>query len=349
MTALASTSPRALPAPFLTAALAACAAAFAPAQSVTYTARNGGNLVASGALVGGPFIHHTFLTPVPTHDPIAVSDPGGGGLPASNATAQFDATATSTGFSLVFAGTADRGGPPAVIVALVDCRDQWQFTITTAMRFTLNASLTAASTEATVPPCHFTFQTFGGGAAIVPDPGSPPAPYQQTLSAPGSVAVAASGTMLPGTYLVNVFGRSEGTTWPYAGSFTTSLALTFQPAATVATRTAFGNPSSYTCTLPVLGQTWHANVDVGSTSHTFAMVFASLAPAQVPAGPGFTVLLGGPVLEFLPITAGPQAAYSLALPATPSLAGAQLFTQALHFGGAPSLLLSNAKDLTLGF
>jgi hypothetical protein len=128
-----------------------------------------------------------------------------------------------------------------------------------------------------------------------------------------------------------------------------SVTLSLEPPATVTPRTASGNPDSYTGGLPLLGQTWTAAVDVGLTGHAFALVFASLAPANVPVGPGFTVLIGGPVLEFLPFAAGPHAAYALTIPATASLAGAQLFTQALHVGGPPTLLLSNALDLTLGF
>ena len=134
-----------------------------------------------------------------------------------------------------------------------------------------------------------------------------------------------------------------------AGGFAHSLTITFEPAATAIARPAFGNPNSYAWAVPLLGQTWNATVDVGSTGHLFAIVFASTSPGNLSLGPGFTVLLGGPMAEFLPIAAGPQAAYALALPANATLAGFQLSTQALHFGGASSLLLSNAQDLTLGF
>jgi hypothetical protein len=335
--------------PFLAAVLATFVAAFAPSQGMTYTARNGGNLVGCGALVGGPSIHHPFLTPVATNDSIAVTDPGGGGFPASHASAQFDTAPTPTSLTLAFSGNAHRGAPQSIIVALADCRDSWEFTLATPHRFTMTASLAVGSTEATTHPCHLTFTPFGGGAAIVPDTGSPTAPYQHTLTAPGSLTVAASGTMLPGQYWVNLFGRAEGATWPFTGSFTASFTLTLQPAATAVARGAFGNPNSYTCSAPLLGQTWNAAVDVSQTGHGFAMVFASLSPAHLPIASGFTVLLGGPVVEFLPITAGPQAAYSMVLPATPSLAGAMVFTQALHLGTNPVLKLSNSRDLTLGF
>jgi hypothetical protein len=54
------------------------------------------------------------------------------------------------------------------------------------------------------------------------------------------------------------------------------------------------------------------------------------------------------VFEFLPVAPGPQATYTVPIPATAALAGARLFTQAVHFGGPPTLLFSNALDLTFG-
>lgn len=336
--------PRVAATPLLVPALAALAAALAPAQSVNYTWRNGANMGACGALVGGPFAIHSFLTPVSNSDSISLNDPGTATAPPSTATAQFDAVATQNVFSIAVAGTSSRGGPPAIIAAVTDGRDNWQFTITAAMRFTLNASLSAASTEATVPTQHFTF----GGSGIVPDLGAPAPPYQRSLNAPGSVSLAATGTLMPGTYGVTVFGRAEGTTFPYSGSYANSLTLTLQPAATVTTRTAVGNPNAYSGDAPLLGQTWHANVDLAPTGHAFSIVYASLSPAQLALGPGLTLLIAPPVVEFLPIAAGPQAIYTFFMPANPALAGFQLSTQALLFGGAPSFALSNALDLTLG-
>jgi hypothetical protein len=60
------------------------------------------------------------------------------------------------------------------------------------------------------------------------------------------------------------------------------------------------------------------------------------------------VLIDAPVFEFLPVAPGPQATYTVPIPATAALAGARLFTQAVHFGGPPTLLFSNALDLTFG-
>lgn len=323
------------------------AAAFASAQGITYASRIGDNLVYCGPLPITGVSHH-FATPVSTSDPIAVSHPGGAGFPASAATAQFDAVATATSLSLAVAGTATRGAPANAVWAVADGRDDWTFTIAAPMRFSLTASLSTASTESTVPTSHFTF----AGGTIVPDAGSALPPYQQSLNVPGTTGLTASGVMLPGTYSLRIFGRAEGTTFPFTGSFNNSIALSLQPtaAATVTTRTAAGNANSYSSGIPILGQTWNAAVDVGMTGHAFAVVFASLAPTNLPLGPGLTLLIDAPLAEFLPIAAGsPQVVYFFNLPANASLAGFQLFTQALHFGGAPSLVLSNALDLTLGF
>lgn len=338
-----------LPAATFATALAIATTAYSPAQAVVYTSRNGANLASCGPLFG-PSVLHRFLTPTATNDSLAVSDPGGttGSIvwSSSAATARLTATAAASGLSLAVNGGITRGSMPGFgIWTLADTRDEWVFTISAPTRFTLQATLTTASSEATVPPSHFTF----GGLGLVPDPGSPPPPYQRTLNVPGTVTLAASGTLMPGTYLAMLFGRAEGTTYPFTGSYDNTMVVTFQPAAVATARQAFGNPNSYTCSAPVLGQTWNASVDVGATGHALAVVFAAVSPANVPVSPGFTVLLGAPVFEFLPVAAGPVAAYTLAMPMDPTLAGFQLSTQAVHVGGSPPLLLSNAQDLTLGF
>lgn len=318
-------------------------AGLAPAQFVTYTARAGGNLAVSGPL-GGPVLNHSFTTFAPVSDPLAVSEPGGPTWGASAASAQFDVVATATGISLAVSGTAMRNAPQAAVWATADGRDNWQFTIGAPMRFTFAVSLQAASSEPTVPPQYFLF-----AGPIVPDAGSPAAPYGQTLTAPGTVSINASGILMPGIYVISLLGRADGTTWPYAGSYSHSMVLTMQPVATAPARAATGNPNSYTCGVPLLGQTWQAAVDLTLTGHAFAVVWASFAPAQTPLGPGLTLLIAPPLVEFLPIQGGPVANYALAIPANPTLAGFQLFTQALHFGGPPTFALSNARDLTLGF
>lgn len=341
-------SPSALPTALL--ALALCGAAVsAPAQGATYTFRNGVNTAYCGAVVGGPGFLNRFLTPAPSNDAIAVTDPGGVGFAASDASAQLTALPTANGIALALAGQAHRTAPPSAINAAAAAQDDWTFSIAQPVRFTLVATLSAASTESTVPPSHFTFAAAGGGAAIVPDPASPSLPYQATLSAPGSLSLVASGTLLPGDYFIHIFGRAEGTTFPFTGSYNNSLTLTLASVAATAARQAAGNPNSYTCSLPLLGQTWNAAVDVGSTGHGFAAVVASLTPGNQQIAPGVTALVGGAVVPFLPIASGPIASYSLALPANPAFAGLAIFTQAIHFGTLPTLLMSNACDLTLGF
>lgn len=349
MTPSSSTAPsaRAAATPVLALALVALGAAAAtlPAQSVLYTQRNGAALAGCGQLVGGPSVFHRFLTPDPTNDSISVTDPGGSGLPASAAAAQLIATPTGAGISLHLAGSAQRTAPAGTsITAVADTRDDWQFTLTAPMRFALTVALGTTSSTASMPTSHFTF-----AGAIVPDPGAPALPYQHTLQAPGSFALSTTGTLLPGPYWITLFGRAESQLSPFSMSFAHTLTLTLRPASQATSRQASGNPNSYSSGLPVLGQLWQAAVDVGLTGHTLAVVFASLAPGQVPMGPGRTLLLGGGAVQFLPIAPGPVAVYSFAMPASPSFAGLQVFTQAVHFGGAPDFLLSNSRDLTLGF
>lgn len=329
---------------FALLAVLAVAAAI-PAQVVDYTARNGGNLATCGPLGAGPIVHHTFLTTAPVADPISVADPGGGSTPASSAFAQFTSAATQTSLDVAVVGSASRGAPAGTVTALADGRDSWQLTILVPTRFALTAALAATSTETTVPPQHFAFT----GGVITPDPGSPPPPYQHTLTTSGAFNLQANGLLAPGTYTFTLFGRAEGTTFPFSGSYAHALSLALFPAAAIVARAAPGNANSFTGNRPVLGQSWQASVDVGSTGHAFALVFAATAPAQIPLPNGLTVLLGGPVFELLPLAPGPLAAYTLPLPHTPALAGARLYTQALHVGGAPALLATNALDLTLGF
>jgi hypothetical protein len=126
-------------------------------------------------------------------------------------------------------------------------------------------------------------------------------------------------------------------------------------------RNAGANPDSLTCTLPVLGETWQANVDLSTTGHPFALLNGYLREAEIPL-PGGQVLLGrglkilrrpgAPVprgVLLLGSASGPNASFSLNLPLDPALIGTHLTIQAMHFGNAQPFALSNAQDLVLGF
>ena len=75
--------------------------------------------------------------------------------------------------------------------ATADARDQWTFTISTAVHYTLNVSLSATSNEPVVSACNYFF----AGGVITPDPGSTPPPYTAALSAPGTITRTLSGTL----------------------------------------------------------------------------------------------------------------------------------------------------------
>ncbi|TAJ04395.1 MAG: hypothetical protein EPO68_16975 [Planctomycetota bacterium] len=319
----------------------------------TFVSRNGGNLVGCGP-TGGPSIWHTFATPTPTSDSIAVSDPGNllGSVVwgASMAASQLDALPSPNGLALAASGTVSRDALPPLgfgTAALADARDDWSFTLSEPVHFTLNVSLSATSTEAVVAGASFFFV----GTSITPDAGSPPAPYSAALSAPGTFTLTTSGTLGPGLYLVNMQNRADSVfnSWPFSGSYQSSFTLALQPLAHATTRNVAPNPLSYTASAPILGQAWSGNVDLALTGHSFAQIFASFAAAQLPLASGQVLLINPPFFELTPPLPGPLATFSTALPGDPALAGIFLATQALHSGGAPSFALSNAVDLTLGF
>ena len=123
--------------------------------------------------------------------------------------------------------------------------------------------------------------------------------------------------------------------------------------ATASFRNAGTNPASYTATnLPVLGTTYLAQVDCGGTTgHTFALLAGYGVPLTFTLGAGQTALVDPSGPEFLnfPMASGPVATIHVSIPPDPAYAGAQVFTQAAHFGGPVPFALSNAQDLTIGY
>ncbi len=109
------------------------------------------------------------------------------------------------------------------------------------------------------------------------------------------------------------------------------------------------NPFSYTAGPPVVGEPWLGVVDVGSTGHSFAQIFAFASPATLPLAGGQVVLGGGAILFRLPITAGPLALFQSTIPNDCSLVGRIAYTQAVHFLGTTPFALSNAQDLRVGY
>jgi len=119
--------------------------------------------------------------------------------------------------------------------------------------------------------------------------------------------------------------------------------------ATVATRNQGSNPNSYSAGLPILGSTWTGNVDLTTTGHSMALVFAFDSTASLTLGGGQALLLGGNNLFTFPIASGPQATISASIPTQTDLVGMTIYTQALHLGGQTPFALSNAQDLTVGY
>ena len=241
----------------------ACAAPSAAAQVVTYPWHNGANSATCGPL-GGPSSTHFFPDLVTTHDSIALSDPGGPQWSASDANSSLHAVLGPNGISLSNSGSANRD--PLLVFgtwATADARDNWQFNLSAPTRFTLSVSLNATSSESAAGPQTFFFV----GTQILPDPGSPPAPYSSAVYGTGSFTLAASGTLGPGTYLVSLAGRTEGTSFPFSGSYDNSLLLALDCG--VATSYCTAKPNSLGC-IPAISCSGQASSTAPSGFTLFA-------------------------------------------------------------------------------
>jgi hypothetical protein len=120
-----------------------------------------------------------------------------------------------------------------------------------------------------------------------------------------------------------------------------------QTPAAATVRNAFTNPVSLSSTLPILGSTWTATVDLAQTGHTNAILVARTTATTVPLGSGQAVLCGGAKLYSASAT-GPEAVFTNAIPNDLALCGFTLCVQAAHLGGVAPFALSNALDLQVG-
>ncbi len=135
------------------------------------------------------------------------------------------------------------------------------------------------------------------------------------------------------------------------GTSVRALRSSCQVAAAVATRNSGSNPQSYEAGLAVLGSTWTATVDLTTTGHSFAVLFAFDGAADLTLNGGQHLLcanLGGHGKLVRLVQPGPVATFSFAVPNSASLCGFSLCTQAAHLGGVVPFALSNAQDLVLG-
>lgn len=143
----------------------------------------------------------------------------------------------------------------------------------------------------------------------------------------------------------------EDGTLVVAGIGTNVLALrsSCQIAASTTVRDAPPNPASLTGTLPILGSTWTATVDLTTTGHALAALLVYGGPLDVPLAGGQRVLcdVTTPLLLSL-AQPGPTATFTAPIPNDPTLCGRAVCAQAAHVGGVTPFALSNALDLVLG-
>jgi len=129
----------------------------------------------------------------------------------------------------------------------------------------------------------------------------------------------------------------------------------YKPYGTAFVRNPGPNPESYTApSWPDLGSPFSLQVDLGgTTNHSFAMLVAYTEPLTLVLGGGQVLLVDptsfGGELTGMPWLPGPQAQFSFLLPLDYTLAGFELSSQAIHFGGVQPFALSNALDIQLGF
>jgi hypothetical protein len=212
------------------AALAALALA-AHAQP-NYTSRNGQLTVYCGQFGGvGPLLNPRYLTLDPTHDSAHVED-SGPGRTDSFATAWLDADAGPTGVFLRARGESARGpfGTGAPVFATADSRDSWSFTLAQPACFTLFMSTAGTSNNTQFGYQRLVTLAASGSGVIQLSPGQNVTFVQHgdQLGAP-PWSQTFTGSLSAGTYQVEIFGRSEGTTSPFAGSFDCTINLTIGP------------------------------------------------------------------------------------------------------------------------
>ena len=138
------------------------------------------------------------------------------------------------------------------------------------------------------------------------------------------------------------------------GVVTGAATLHELPSAKAAVRNGGTNPPSLGATQPLLAGSLDVRVDLASTGHEDALLFAFDTQASVLLGGGQVLLCtdGGAGELFTGaglLATGPVAAFGIPLPSTLGLSATSMTVQALHVNGVVPFALSNAYDLTLGF
>ncbi|MBK8179925.1 MAG: hypothetical protein IPK67_13795 [Planctomycetes bacterium] len=290
------------------------AAPSAQAQLLTFTARNGESTAYCGDLFGGPSVQHTFSNPTATNDSISVSDPGTPDMPSSTAASLLMATPTTQGLLLAGSGSAARGALQGLgfgCAATAAMRDEWYVHVSAPSRFHFVTSMNGTSTQVSAPSVSYAFGAFGGGAQVIPDPGTPVGALGSFMTGPGSFSATASGMLTAGTYFLQIQGRVEGTNvWPYSGSYDVSVALDLNCAATVAYCTAKVNSLGCTPSITAFGGP-SASLGSGFTiaagnvinNKPGMLLYGNNGRAAVPFQGG-TLCVGGPLRRTITANSG---------------------------------------------
>lgn len=121
------------------------------------------------------------------------------------------------------------------------------------------------------------------------------------------------------------------------------------PSAT--SRNSGSNPPSLQVNPPMLGSSFTATVDLTTTGHSFAFLFAydGAADVRLRGGQHFLCADLGSGRLYGRSAAGPLATFQIPMRNDASLCALRFSMQAVHYGGVVPFALSNAQDLVIGF
>lgn len=189
------------------------------------------------------------------------------------------------------------------------------------------------------------------GPSATPDwtfsPGQPRASFGRAVASAGDVNADGYDDSLVGAPYFDSGQQDEGKAFLFPGSATGPQDLTLS---SVAWRNFGTNPDSYVAAPPSLGRDWTATVDLTTTGHDTAKVYGYAQKARsAPLPSGNVYLVTGARRFQLPARSGPEATWTVPIPADPALCGIAVYTQAVHLFGVEPYALTNAQDLVVGF
>jgi len=174
--------------------------------------------------------------------------------------------------------------------------------------------------------------------------------YNSTLSGSGQ-SIAASGDFV-------AFPAAETSASDWNGDLDHSDRVMFTwdldscTAGSVAMRNAGTNPVSFRSEPLVMGTTMRATVDLTTTGHGAALIFAFDGSTNLPLGGGQRLLVlniaSGEMLSQSAVF-GPIATFDIPIVNDTILCGRTLHAQAIHFLGVAPFALSNSLDFVFGY